>query len=152
MLFRSTPKITLISDYAHHPTQIKATLEAAKERFSDKKIWVVFQPHQYQRTYYLFKDFVKVLSEAPIDKLIITDIYEVAGRENKKIKKKVSSEKLVKRIMNYELEIRNKIMYIPTIEKAVDYLKKNLKGEEVVIVMGAGNVYKLVDKLTKGKN
>jgi len=142
-----TPKITLISDYAHHPTQIKATLEAAKERFSDKKIWVVFQPHQYQRTYYLFKDFVKVLSEAPIDKLIITDIYEVAGRENKKIKKKVSSEKLVKRIMNYELEIRNKIMYIPTIEKAVDYLKKNLKGEEVVIVMGAGDVYKLADLL-----
>jgi len=70
---------TLISDYAHHPTQIKVTLEAAREKFPRKEIWCIFQPHQYQRTYYLFKDFVKVFKAAPVDKLIITDIYDVAG-------------------------------------------------------------------------
>jgi UDP-N-acetylmuramate--alanine ligase len=140
----STRKITIISDYAHHPTQIKATLEAARERFSDKKIWVVFQPHQYQRTFYLWNDFVEVLREASVNRLIITDIYDVAGREDKKIKKKANSKKLVE-----EIEKEN-VIYIPK-NKVLDYLKKNLKGGEVVIVMGAGNVYKLVDLLIDKK-
>ncbi|MDP2864076.1 MAG: UDP-N-acetylmuramate--L-alanine ligase [bacterium] len=131
---------TLISDYAHHPTEIEATLKAAREKFPRKEIWCVFQPHQYQRTYYLFDDFVKVFKEAPIDRLIITDIYDVAGREEKKIKEKVSSEKLIKTI-NKPLAI-----YIPTIKKATDYLKKNLQGGEVVIIMGAGDIYKLCEQ------
>ena len=92
--------ITLISDYGHHPTEVSVTLKAAREKYPKKKIWCVFQPHQYQRTYYLFKDFVKVLSQVPVDKLILTDVYDVAGRENIKIKKDVSSEKLVKIINN----------------------------------------------------
>ena len=54
----------IISDYAHHPTEIKATLKAAREKFPKKEIWCVFQPHQYQRTFYLFKDFVKVFQDA----------------------------------------------------------------------------------------
>lgn len=135
---------TLISDYAHHPTQIKVTLEAAREKFPRKKIWCVFQPHQYQRTYYLFKDFVKVFKEAPVDKLIITDIYDVAGRETLKIKKKVSSEKLVKKIS------KNKVIYLKK-EEILDYLKKNLRGGEVVMIMGAGDIYNLSLKL-KAKN
>ncbi|GAI08909.1 unnamed protein product, partial [marine sediment metagenome] len=91
-------KILVISDYAHHPTEIKVTLEAAREKFPRKKIWCVFQPHQYQRTFYLFKDFVKAFSKAPIDKLIITDIYDVAGREKGKIKEKISAKKLIEAI------------------------------------------------------
>ena len=91
-------KITLIDDYAHHPTEIEATLKAVKEKFKDRIIWGVFQPHQYNRTYLLFNDFVKTISENKIDKLIITDIYDVAGRENTEIKAKVSSENLVKAI------------------------------------------------------
>jgi UDP-N-acetylmuramate--alanine ligase len=134
-------KLKIISDYAHHPTQIKATLKAAREQFLNSKIWVVFQPHQYQRTYYLFNDFVKVFKNAPVDKIIITDIFDVAGREEKEIKKKVSSEKLVKAIN------RKETIYISSIEKAANYLKKNLRSREVVIVMGAGDIYKLVDLL-----
>ena len=134
----------IISDYAHHPTQIKVTLEAAREKFPRKKIWCVFQPHQYQRTYYLFKDFVKVFKEAPVDKLIITDIYDVAGRETLKIKKKVSSEKLVKKIS------KNKVIYLKK-EEILDYLKKNLRGGEVIMIMGAGDIYNLSLKL-KAKN
>jgi len=132
---------TLISDYAHHPTEIKATLKAAREKFPRKKIWCVFQPHQHQRTFYLFKYFVEVFRQAPIDKLIITDIYDVAGREEIDIKKKVNSEKLVK------AADRNSVIYLPK-EKIINYLKNNLEGGEVVMIMGAGDIYNLADYLT----
>ncbi len=128
----------IVSDYAHHPTEIKATLRAAREKWPKKEIWCVFQPHQYQRTYYLFNDFVKVLRQAPVDKIIITDIYDVAGREEKKIKKKVGAEKLAKAVKN------SKVIYLAK-DKIINYLKKNLGGREVVIIMGAGDIYKLVD-------
>jgi len=134
-------KVTIVSDYGHHPTEIKATLKAAREKFSKKKIWCVFQPHQYQRTFYLFDDFVKAFSQVPVDKLIITDIYDVAGREKKEIKRKVSSEKLIKKInkpwATYLLK-----------EEITNYLKKNVQGGEVLIIMGAGDIYKLVDEFS----
>jgi len=144
-------KLKIISDYAHHPTKVRVTLKAAREKYSNKKIWLVYQPHQYQRTYYLFEDFIKVFKNAlrpaqdkpSVDNLIITDIFDVAGREEKIIKNKVSSEKLVKAINN------KKAVYLPTIEKTFSYLKKNLKDGEVVIIMGAGDIYKLVNYFTK---
>jgi len=135
---------TLISDYAHHPTQVRVTLKAAREKFPKRKIWCIFQPHQHQRTYYLFEDFVKTLREAPVNKLIITDIYTVAGREKKEIMRKVSSEKLVKAIN------RENVIYIQK-NKIIDYLKKNLKGGEVVIIMGAGDIYELTEELKNEK-
>jgi UDP-N-acetylmuramate--alanine ligase len=135
-------KLKIISDYAHHPTEIRMTLEAARKKYPKKKIWCIYQPHQYQRTYYLFKDFVKVFREALVDKLIITDIYEVAGREDKKIKEKVNSKKLIEAIK------KSWAIYLPK-EKIIDYLKKNLKGGEVVIIMGAGDIYNLALKLTE---
>jgi UDP-N-acetylmuramate--alanine ligase len=133
-------KITVINDYAHHPTELKATLEATREKFPRKEIWAVFQPHQYQRTFYLFKEFIEVLSKVPVDRLIITDIYDVAGREQKTIKKSVSSEKLAE-----EIKAQDEVIYIPSIKGAADYLKRYLKGGEVVIIMGAGDIYKLAD-------
>ncbi len=131
-------KLEIIHDYAHHPTEIKATLTAAREKFPDKKIWCIFQPHQYQRTHFLFNDFVRVFSSAPIDKLIIVDIYDVAGREKGDIKGKVSSKKLIEKINRSWAE------YLPK-DKVKKYLEDTLKGEEVVIIMGAGDVYKLLD-------
>lgn len=135
-------KITLINDYGHHPTQVGATLRAAREKFQKKKIFCIFQPHQYQRTYYLFKDFVKTFKEVAIDKIIITDIYSVPGREKKEIKEKVSSRKLVKAIN------RENVIYIPK-EKILSFLKKNVEGGEVVILMGAGDIYSLSLELLK---
>jgi UDP-N-acetylmuramate--alanine ligase len=133
-------KITIISDYGHHPTEISVTLKAAREMFSSKEIWCVFQPHQYYRTFYLFKDFVRVHRQAQdkflVDKVIITDIFDVAGREDRKIKKKVNSEKLVEAIK------KSNVIYLPK-SKIFNYLKKNLRGGEVVIIMGAGNIYEL---------
>src|SRR3989344_1933631 len=72
---------TLVSDYGHHPTEIKVTLQAAREKWPKKNIRLINQPHQYQRTFYLFKEFVKVLSRLPAQKLILLDIYDVAGRD-----------------------------------------------------------------------
>ncbi len=133
-------RFTIVSDYAHHPTEVGVTLEAARERFLKKKIWCVFQPHQYQRTFYLFDDFVKVLRQGLhkflVDKLIITDIYDVAGREEKKIKKKISSEKIIKKIN------KDSAIYLSR-EKIKNYLRRNLKGGEIVIIMGAGDIYDL---------
>jgi len=135
---------TLISDYGHHPTQIKVTLKATKEKYPRKKIWCVYQPHQYQRTYYLFNDFVKVFRQAAVDKIIITDIYDVAGREEKSIKQKVNSEKLVRAVK------KQNVIYLPK-QKIIDYLKKNLQDGEVVIVMGAGDIYNITLNLTERK-
>lgn len=129
----------LVSDYGHHPTEIMATLKAAREKWPKKEIWCLYQPHQYQRTYYLFNDFVKVFSQAPIDKIIIVDIYEVAGREEQKIKKMVSSEKLVKKVN------RKKVIYLPR-ASIVDFVKKNLPKKGVLIIMGAGDIYKLSEQ------
>lgn len=143
---------TLISDYAHHPTEIKTTLAAAREKYANKKIWCVFQPHQHQRTFYLFKDFVKVFKNALrskwIDKLILTDIFDVIGRENLKIKKMISSQKIIKVI---KMKNKEKIKYISSLKKTKKYLEKNLQGGEVVIIMGAGDIYKLVIDISSAK-
>lgn len=131
-------KITIVSDYGHHPNEILATLKAAREKYPTKKIWCVFQPHQYQRTYYLFSDFVKVFKKVPIDNIIITDIYDVAGREEQKINVKISSEKLVKRIA------KKSVRYMATNE-AEKFVKEHIDNGDVLIIMGAGDIYKLVD-------
>ena len=135
---------TLVSDYGHHPTEIRVTMEAAREKWPKKNIWLVYQPHQYQRTFYLFKDFVEVLSRLPIQKLLLMDIYDVAGREEKAIRKKVSSQKLAKKIqmmLKRDLENPKEVLYIPTADKVKAYLERNLGGNEVVVVMGAGDIY-----------
>jgi len=131
-------RITLVSDYGHHPTKVRVTLSAAREKWPKKKICCIYQPHQYQRTYYLFKDFVKVFKTAPVNKTIITDIFDVPGREEKSIKQKVNSEKLVKAIK------KDSVIYLSE-AGIMDYLKKDLRGGEVVIVMGAWDIYKLMD-------
>ena len=166
-------KTTIISDFAHHPTEIKSTFEAVREKFGERKIWCVYQPHQYQRTYYLFKDFVKVFKEALretqgkplVDSLIITDIYDVVGREEKKIKERVNSKKLVEAINKNraiyphtkrgqsrlksgkidEVSPRYGVGVYIKKEAIINYLKRNLRGGEVVIIMGAGDIYELVD-------
>ena len=137
-------KLKIISDYAHHPTEIAATLKAAREKYPNRKIWCIFQPHQYQRTYYLFSEFVKVFKTAPVEKLIITDIYDVAGREKKLVKKKVNSKKLIAKIK------KSWAIYLPK-QEIINYLKKNLKGKEIIVIMGAGDIYNLTREMEKIK-
>lgn len=137
-------KITLISDYGHHPTEINATLSAVREKFPKKVIWCVFQPHQHQRTHYLYKDFVSVFKKAStrwrINNIIITDIYDVAGRETVAINKKTSSEKLVKSIK------KKNVIYLP-MEDIKKYLEQNIKRGEILVIMGAGDIYNLTKSI-----
>ena len=145
---------TLVSDYGHHPTEIAATMQAVREKWPKKDVWLVYQPHQHQRTFYLFKDFVKIFSRLSIQKLILLDIYDVAGREEGDIRKKVSSKKLVEKIRmtpRRNLGTSKEILHIPTAHQAQVYLKKNLQGGEVVVMMGAGDIYNLTLRLTKRK-
>ena len=148
-ILKETKNFTLISDYAHHPNEILATLIATREKYPKKQIWCVFQPHQHQRTFYLFNDFIKTFREVPIDKIILTDIYDVAGREiptssrthdgiGAKIKE-VSSKKLAEEVN------KKNVSYLPIDEIEV-FVKENIKLVDVLVIMGAGDIYKLADK------
>ena len=133
-------KLKIILDYAHHPTEIAATLEAVREKYPRKKIWLIFQPHQYQRTYYLFRDFIRVLVSADVKKIIIPPIYEVAGREDKALVKKVSSLKLVEAINK---KVKDKAVFLNNFEAIRNYVISRFDGD-ILIIMGAGNIYNLV--------
>jgi len=131
----------VISDYAHHPTEINAVLNAVREKYTEEDVWCIFQPHQYQRTFYLFNNFVKAFKENPIGKLIIIDVYDVEGRENKEIREQVNSEKLVKAIGEKWAQYVHE-------GDVLEYLKDHLKGGEVLMFMGAGvGVYALYSEL-----
>jgi len=144
----SGKKIIIVNDYGHHPTEVLATLKAGREKYQDRKIWCVFQPHQYQRTFFLFDDFVKVFSDvlkkignkSILDNLVLTDIYDVAGREREDVKKKVNSKILVEKIG------LPSAVYIQRGEIA-GYLRDNLVDGDVLIIMGAGSIYDLQKEL-----
>ncbi len=127
----------IILDYAHHPTEVRETLKATREKFKNKKIWCIFQPHQYQRTYYFFNDFVKVFKMNFTDKLIITDIFEVKGRETKEITKKISGKDLAE---------KSNALYFKK-NNIKNYLKNNIKPKDIIIFMGAGDIYQLAEEI-----
>jgi len=131
-------EVTIVNDYAHHPTELKATLKAAEEKFPEQEKWAVFQPHQVARTSNLFDDFVEVMKETTTEKLIVTDIYKVAGREEEE---KTTSKELVDAVN------RENVVYVSK-EKLKKFLLENFKNE-VLIIMGAGDIYKLEQELTK---
>lgn len=127
---------TIVSDYAHHPSEVSATIQGARERWPNKELVVFFQPHHYQRTYSLLDEFLGCFEEA--DKVYITNIFSVPGREDEEIKKKVSSEMLVSKIGNASFISR---------EDVTNGLKKEIGEERIVLVMGAGDIYKEVNSL-----
>lgn len=119
----------VIDDYAHHPTEIKATLEAAK-KFPHNRIWCVFQPHTYSRTRTLWHEFTECFDAA--DELILTHIY--AARE--KSDGVTSAENLAKDISKRGMNVR----YIEEFDDIASFLKENVKEGDIVFTMGAGNV------------
>ncbi len=129
---KNDKKITLINDYAHHPTEVKATIEAAREKYPHKKMVAVFQPHQYDRSYKLFDKFQEALSSLPLDQLFITDIFTVSGRESEGIKEKVNAE-----MMSNAVE---QAAYSGDLAETGKKLLEGLQGGEVVVIMGAGDI------------
>ncbi len=121
--------VTVIDDYAHHPTEIKATLTTATNT-PHHELWVVFQPHTYTRTHALFEEFADALKD--FDHVILVDIY--AARE--KDTGLVHSKDLVHRLKEYGTDAK----YFSTFEAVENYLLKNCKKNDLLITMGAGDV------------
>ena len=138
---RSGVKFGVVDDYGHHPTEIKATLDACKEAFPNQKILLTFQPHRYTRTRDLFEEFVKVLSE--VDSLILLSVYpagenEIIGADSKTLARSI-------RILNKVNPI-----VVSNETEALDAIFSILDSEDIVLLMGAGSVSKLT-KLIKNK-
>lgn len=125
----------VIADYAHHPTEIRATLSTAKD-FGAEKIWCVFQPHTFTRTRTLWNDFLNCFENT--DNLILTDIY--AAREQPD--GITTSEKLAEEMKKIS---GNEVNYIKEFKDIAEYLKDNVKGNDMVFIMGAGDIIKLAD-------
>ena len=120
---------SVYDDYAHHPTEIKATYNSLKNKKYNKS-WVIFQPHTYSRTKTLLNDFAKALIN--FDNIIILDIY--AAREKNTYN--ISSKDLVNEIKNLGKDAK----YIPNFEECAKYVKNNIKDNDIVITLGAGTV------------
>lgn len=126
-------------DYAHHPTEIRAAIEAVREMYPDRKLTIVFQPHTYTRTKALFDEFAKSVGLA--DSVILLPIY--AARE--KNTSGVSSRELSVKALEY---IQN-AFYIETFEAVLEKLRRELTGNDVVVAMGAGDIPRLAKDLVK---
>jgi UDP-N-acetylmuramate--alanine ligase len=128
-------RLLVIDDYGHHPTEIKATLKGIKEKYPDKKLIVVYQPHQQQRTKLLFNDFVKSFDVA--DEIIINKVYLIAGRE------KESKNNLAKLLADKLNQRGKKAIYLDTYSQIGDYVKGFLGKDSVLLTMGATDIYKV---------
>ena len=129
---------TIIDDYAHHPTEIRAVITAARQ-MPHKKLWVVFQPHTYTRTKALLPEFADALSLA--DHIVLSDIY--AAREVNTVG--ISSEDL-----RAEIEKRGtKADYFSSFEEILEFLKTQLKEGDLLITMGAGNIVDVGEDLLR---
>ncbi|MCM1154472.1 MAG: UDP-N-acetylmuramate--L-alanine ligase [Roseburia sp.] len=127
---------TIIDDYAHHPTEITATLQAA-ENYPHKTLWCVFQPHTYSRTKAFLPEFARALSLA--DKVILTDIY--AAREKDTLG--ISSVTLQEQIR----ELGQECYYFSSFEDVENFVLKNCTKDDLLITMGAGDVVKIGENL-----
>ncbi|WP_456402814.1 UDP-N-acetylmuramate--L-alanine ligase [Persephonella sp.] len=132
-------EITVIDDYAHHPTEITATLTAAKELFNGRRIIAVFQPHRYSRTFSLYGEFVKSFKDS--DVTIITEIFPAGEKPIDS----VSGKKMADDIRD---TYSHAVFYGEDLNKTFNLLKNIVKKDDVVLILGAGNITKLSDQIT----
>lgn len=130
--------ITVIDDYAHHPTEIRATLNAARN-YNSKKVTVIFQPHTYTRTKAFFDDFADALSLA--DTVVLADIYAAREKNTIGISSKDLEEALIKKGVDAH--------YFENFDKIEEYVLANCQSGELLITMGAGNVDIIGDNILK---
>ena len=128
----------VIDDYAHHPTEIKATLKAAKE-FEHNKLWCVFQPHTYTRTKTLWEEFVGAFDDA--DELILADIYPAREEFDGVTRSEDLAADIKKRGVNAR--------FAGSFEEIEKILKNVLQEGDMVFTVGAGDVYKIGEALVK---
>lgn len=150
-------KVDVYDDYAHHPSEIKATLSGIAQKWPKTGLVCVFQPHQAKRLELLFNEFTGAFDDAGT--LILLDIFRVKGRD--KVSQNVNSKKLaeaVKKRINSKFKIKNlklkEVIYLPHSKNLRSVLLKqlrtnNLKLKTIIVMMGAGDIYKMTDSLVE---
>jgi UDP-N-acetylmuramate--alanine ligase len=137
-------QIPIIDDYAHHPTEIQTTLAEVRNKFPDKRLITVFHPHTYSRTLALLDEFGQSFN--PSDEVIVLDIYGSAREKQGG----VHSRDLVEKIKeNSPEEKKTNISYIPTLEECEEYLRDNTSPGDVILLMGAGDVFRVGKNMVK---
>lgn len=130
--------VTVIDDYAHHPTEIKATLAAARQRYPGRRLWAIWQPHTFSRTRLLASEFAESFTEA--DRVIALDIYR--SRESDDLG--VSTGDVVSRMK------QPPVVHLPTHDNAVTYLLERINPGDVVLTLGAGDVNLVGERVLRG--
>jgi UDP-N-acetylmuramate--alanine ligase len=133
--------IRLLDDYGHHPTEIRVTLRTVREHYPGRRLWVVFQPHQHSRTRFLLNDFSRSFSEA--DRLLVPDIYFV--RDSEAERHAICSGDLVERVRAGGGDA----LYLPSHEEIVSHVLDHAESGDVVVTLGAGDVWKIGDELVR---
>ena len=131
--------VTVIDDYAHHPTEIKATLQAIKQKYRPKRLFCAFQPHQHSRTRFLLDEFASSFNTADI--ILLPEIYFVRDSEN--LRKEVTAGQLAEKIQ----QNGKKAKYLESLDNITEYLCQNVGKDELVVTMGAGDIWKVADGL-----
>jgi UDP-N-acetylmuramate--alanine ligase len=129
--------VTVIDDYAHHPTEILATLAAARARYPGRRIWAVWQPHTYSRTKALFTEFARAFKDA--DEVIVNEVY--ASREPKQ---EFTAAEIVSAMPHASAR------YIETIKETSNYLIGQLKPGDVLLVLSAGDANQICTDVLAG--
>ncbi len=129
--------VTVIDDYAHHPTEIVATLSAARARYPERRVWTVWQPHTYSRTQILFTEFSRAFKDA--DEVIVSEVY--ASREPKQ---DFSSAEIVSAMPHASAR------YIPTLKEISDYLIEHIQPGDVLLVLSAGDANQISTDVLAG--
>jgi UDP-N-acetylmuramate--alanine ligase len=130
--------ITVMDDYGHHPTEIRATLAAIKETWPDRRLVVLFQPHRYTRTAALYKEFLTAFHRA--DFLVMTDIYAASEAPIPG----VSSEELLIEIKRHG---QRHTHFIPSVEGLAEAVVPFLVDDDLVLTLGAGNIVRAGEEL-----
>lgn len=133
--------IDVYDDYGHHPTEVQVTLRALRDHLPGRRLWVVFQPHQHSRTRFLLNDFARSFGAA--DKLLVPDIYFV--RDSQAERDRVCSSDLVERVRLNGGDAR----YFSDFESIIEHVLTNAAAGDVVLTMGAGDIWKLADELVR---
>jgi len=125
----------VVDDYGHHPTEVRATLKALRERYQPRRLFCVFQPHQHSRTRFLLNEFATAFAAA--DETIVPDIYFV--RDSEAERSRVSAADLVERVSRNGQSAR----HLARFDAIVDYLRGTVGAGDLVVTMGAGNVWEV---------
>jgi len=134
--------VTVIDDYAHHPTEIRATLSAARARFPGQEIWVVWQPHTYSRTRTLLADFLKAFKDA--DHVVITEIF--AAREEPPVDG-FSARQIVQAMSSGADPLHSDVYFAPDLDTATSLILEYVRPGQVVLVLSAGDANQISERL-----